>query len=515
MRRLLSHLLLLVVLAAALSVTRATAQEITPAGADLAGAADTSFTFQGMLSDASGPVSNLCNLKFALYDSANGGNRIGSEIIRNGQSVVGGQFTVQLDFGAVFDGRPRWLDVAVRCPASPGPLTVLAPRQKVGWVPYAQVAGKLIGNGSAAGDFTASGYLRSARGVANDNVTGALELVNTISGNRWHVSVTRTQDELLIGLIDAASRWHHAASFYRNGDAMLVGNLYLNGVVTNTLETRGVLRSVRGRADDTSTGTVELVNTFSNGKWHITSNRDTDQLQFWFAENGTNWRHAATMETNGNFTVNNKLQVAGNAFTFATSPAGIQWQNTGASLGHAGGAGEYSVNAGPGDLVLRAADAKRLLLGRGNAAANFPAALTVEPTGLVAIPNLQTGGLVEANLMTEAERAAPRIERFSQGDLLCWSAAAERLELCAEAASPLVVAVANVDGKPLVAGVEPLRVVGPVAPGELLVAAGMPGYAAAWSQLGTGAPPPGVVIAKGLATCAEPTCILKAMILAR
>jgi hypothetical protein len=47
------------------------------------------------------------------------------------------------------------------------------------------------------------------------------------------------------------------------------------------------------------------------------------------------------------------------------------------------------------------------------------------------------------------------------------------------------------------------------------VAAGKPGYAAAWSQVGTGAPPPGVVIAKGLATCAEPTCILKAMILAR
>ena len=56
------------------------------------------------------------------------------------------------------------------------------------------------------------------------------------------------------------------------------------------------------------------------------------------------------------------------------------------------------------------------------------------------------GALVEANLQTPEELAAERIERFEQGDVLCWSNG--QLEKCSKIGSPLVVAVADAEGKP-------------------------------------------------------------------
>ena len=56
--------------------------------------------------------------------------------------VVDGNFSVELDFGDVFDGRALWLQVGVRPGASIGIYTTLIPRQALTAAPYASYTGK-------------------------------------------------------------------------------------------------------------------------------------------------------------------------------------------------------------------------------------------------------------------------------------------------------------------------------------------------------------------------------------
>jgi len=92
---------------------------------------------------------------------------------------------------------------------------------------------------------------------------------------------------------------------------------------------------------------------------------------------------------------------------------------------------------------------------------------------------ITSGAYVEANLMTSEERAADTIDRFEQGDLLCWSADDQQLKKCASENDPLVMGVADANGKPIVLGAEQIKVIGPVKAGDYLVASGTPGYAMA------------------------------------
>jgi hypothetical protein len=95
-----------------------------------------SFSYQGELKNASGPVQGTCAFQFVLFDAPSGGAQVGTALNQSVQ-VVDGLFTVQLDFGAgAFDGTSHWLQVAVQCAGDSVP-TVLAPRQQLTAVPYA------------------------------------------------------------------------------------------------------------------------------------------------------------------------------------------------------------------------------------------------------------------------------------------------------------------------------------------------------------------------------------------
>jgi hypothetical protein len=117
------------------------------------------------------------------------------------------------------------------------------------------------------------------------------------------------------------------------------------------------------------------------------------------------------------------------------------------------------------------------------------------------------GALVEANLQTPEDLAAERIERFEQGDVLCWSNG--QLEKCSKIGSPLVVAVADAEGKPIVIGAEPVKVLGPAHIGDLLVSSNVPGCA----MVAEGTPAPGTVIAKALENFDGEQGLISAMIL--
>jgi hypothetical protein len=99
---------------------------------------DTAFTYQGRLIDNNHPADGLYDLQFKLYDAPSGGNLLNEVNIPEAQ-VSDGYFTVSLNFGAVFDGNERWLDIGIRPGylSDPDVYTLLSPRQKVTAMPYA------------------------------------------------------------------------------------------------------------------------------------------------------------------------------------------------------------------------------------------------------------------------------------------------------------------------------------------------------------------------------------------
>lgn len=118
---------------------------------------------------------------------------------------------------------------------------------------------------------------------------------------------------------------------------------------------------------------------------------------------------------------------------------------------------------------------------------------------------INQGAMIEANLQTPSELAAKRINRFTEGDVLCWGH--DQLELCTQTNDSLIQAVADENGKPIVIGAEKIKVAGLVRRGDLLVASTIPGYAMVNNH-----PTPGTVIAQALEDFAGEQGVIKAMI---
>ncbi|GIV16208.1 MAG: hypothetical protein KatS3mg022_1643 [Armatimonadota bacterium] len=97
------------------------------------------FTYQGMLKASGVPANGNHDFQFSLWTANSGGSQVGSTITRTGVSVSNGLFTTELDFGNVWDGNERYLQIAVR-PSGSGSYTTLSPRVKVDRVPYSQLA---------------------------------------------------------------------------------------------------------------------------------------------------------------------------------------------------------------------------------------------------------------------------------------------------------------------------------------------------------------------------------------
>lgn len=100
-------------------------------------AQNTSFTYQGRLTDGATAANGNYDLQFALFDSLAVGVQIGTTQTISSVSVSAGIFTVSLDFGAsAFPGGNRWLEISARVNGTPT-FTVLSPRQPISSTPYA------------------------------------------------------------------------------------------------------------------------------------------------------------------------------------------------------------------------------------------------------------------------------------------------------------------------------------------------------------------------------------------
>ncbi|MEN6308665.1 MAG: phage tail protein [Anaerohalosphaeraceae bacterium] len=101
------------------------------------------FTYQGRLHDKGDPAQGKYDMFFTLYDAASGGNAVSATITLSQVEVTNGYFTVDLDFGTsayLFNGQPRWLDIATKPYRSILVPETLSPRQKISPVPSATFA---------------------------------------------------------------------------------------------------------------------------------------------------------------------------------------------------------------------------------------------------------------------------------------------------------------------------------------------------------------------------------------
>jgi hypothetical protein len=115
----------------------------------------TVFTYQGFLKVSGNPANANYDFQFSLWTAASGGSQVGSTLTLMSVPVQNGLFTVSLDFGNVWDGSDRYLQIAVR-PAGSGSYTTLSPRVKINPTPYAIRAGVASPIGSAGGDLSGS-----------------------------------------------------------------------------------------------------------------------------------------------------------------------------------------------------------------------------------------------------------------------------------------------------------------------------------------------------------------------
>jgi hypothetical protein len=97
----------------------------------------TSFNYTGCLLDGGSPASGSNDLQFTLYVAPSGGAPLAGSITITNQPVNNGVFVVSLDFGDVFDGSTRWLEISARPGGSANEFSNTFPRQAITAAPYA------------------------------------------------------------------------------------------------------------------------------------------------------------------------------------------------------------------------------------------------------------------------------------------------------------------------------------------------------------------------------------------
>jgi hypothetical protein len=162
----------------------------------------TAFTYQGQLQKGTLPHDGTADFVFRLFDSATGGIQVGSDFSVNGLALTNGLFTTSLDFGQVYDGQARWLEISVKTAGDAG-FTTLTPRQPLAAVPYAQRV--LTGAGSSQWLTQSNGinYMGhvGVQSVPSSDISMVVGVPNGVNNN---------------GLYVFSSSPSHAAFFVRN-----------------------------------------------------------------------------------------------------------------------------------------------------------------------------------------------------------------------------------------------------------------------------------------------------------
>jgi len=224
-----SFLLISMMIAAGWYSVRA---ENQPAPSAVLTQVNTAFTYQGFLEDAGSPASGSYDFLFQLFDDPSAGVQVGGDSVRGDVSVVQGVFTASLDFGAVFDGKALWLQVAVRPGTSTGSYTILLPRQLLTGVPYAlslrpgAVIKNTLGSGHGLEVWSnAATHTGTSLWVENDNSTSGIALWARAQGtDATIVSTNSSNGALFKGF--GGNGGEHEFIVGNNGDIWTAGNYF-------------------------------------------------------------------------------------------------------------------------------------------------------------------------------------------------------------------------------------------------------------------------------------------------
>lgn len=201
----------------------------------------TAFTFQGQVQESGLPAAGTFDIRFRLYDALSGGAQVGPTLCVNDLTVSDGQFTTLLDFGAVFAGSRRYMEMDIRadsglpCADTTG-FTTLGPRSEVTAAPNAAfaltaAAATTASNTTNLNSQPASFYTNAA------NLTGALadarlsanvprlNTVNTFTSNVTAPTFVGSLSGNATSASNATNLNGQAASFYTNAANMNAGTL--------------------------------------------------------------------------------------------------------------------------------------------------------------------------------------------------------------------------------------------------------------------------------------------------
>ena len=135
-----------------------------------------SFLYQGYLEHDGATATGTYDLRFELFDASEGGSQRGGTLLLEGW-VLGadGLLSLPLDFGDVFGGEERWLEVAI-FDSTTESFTVLGPRQRLAPTPYAHYAvdaahASTAMDAEALGGVPASNYLTTSGGMITGGLT--------------------------------------------------------------------------------------------------------------------------------------------------------------------------------------------------------------------------------------------------------------------------------------------------------------------------------------------------------
>lgn len=195
-------------------------------------AQSTEFTYQGSLKDNASPANANYDFEFALFDTPTGGSQLGPTLSRNGTPVANGIFSVKLDFGQVFPGSPRYLEIRVKLTGQPN-LTPLLPRQPMNSAPYSikSLSSETAANATQLGGLGPDGFIHNTT-VTQPSSNFNVSANGTVGGNfitngRLGVGVApffklHVEDSSNTGLrVQTNATGGTVASFGGNGDVQV------------------------------------------------------------------------------------------------------------------------------------------------------------------------------------------------------------------------------------------------------------------------------------------------------
>ena len=293
----------------------------------LAGSVGTNFSYQGRLTDGGVPANGVYDIQLLMFNAAAAGTQIGSTQTFSNRTVSNGVFTLDVSFGAQFDGEERWIEVRVRPGDSVGAYTTITPRTEATATPYAQGLKLPV---TQAGSAT-NGLLT----FTNTNTSNTAHVLKLLSGGPSGNSTGITFQPVLI--LDTNDG--NGLASYTSADSAFAAYFSSSG-------TSG--RAISAVNSGTGHGISSLLSNTTNGSDAVNAiTAGTGRAGYFASLLSTNGDNAVEITSNGN-SASQALRVAhsgtGDNALFEITNAANQGEAVEAHTIGTGNAGYFEVN---------------------------------------------------------------------------------------------------------------------------------------------------------------------------